>query len=122
MKWEDMLRVVREERGELLRTLPEPLKKKARGIQVVCEPTPSPALRRSGVEPDTLGLFEGDSLRDDPSGAPLPPRMILFLDNLRAEASGQTARFRDEVRITLLHELGHYLGFEEPDLVERDLD
>jgi predicted Zn-dependent protease with MMP-like domain len=31
-------------------------------------------------------------------------------------------RFRNEIRITYLHELGHYLGLDEDDLFERGLE
>jgi predicted Zn-dependent protease with MMP-like domain len=30
--------------------------------------------------------------------------------------------FRDEVRLTYLHELGHYLGWDEDELAARGLD
>jgi len=30
--------------------------------------------------------------------------------------------YREEVRVTYLHELGHYLGWDEDDLTARGLD
>jgi predicted Zn-dependent protease with MMP-like domain len=30
--------------------------------------------------------------------------------------------FREEVRVTFLHELGHYIGFNEDDLEQRGLE
>jgi predicted Zn-dependent protease with MMP-like domain len=66
------------------------------------------------LDPDLLGLFEGNARCD-----PLPaepdemPRIRLFLDNLWHDCDGDLKTFRDEVRITLLHELGHYLGLDE---------
>jgi predicted Zn-dependent protease with MMP-like domain len=36
--------------------------------------------------------------------------------------AGDAATFREEVRRTYLHELGHYLGLDEDDLADRDLD
>jgi predicted Zn-dependent protease with MMP-like domain len=122
MKWEALLRIVQEERDRILRTLPDPVREKARNLPVLCERVPSLATLETGIDPDTLGLFEGDSLRDEPSCPPVPPRMTLYLENLLAEAEHRPDVFREEVRITLLHELGHYLGFEESDLIERDLD
>ena len=41
------------------------------------------------------------------------PRIRLFLDNLWHDSEGHLETYRDEVRITLLHELGHYLGLDE---------
>lgn len=66
------------------------------------------------LDPDLLGLFEGNA-RCDPEPA-LPdemPRIRLFLDNLWHDCDGDLQTYRDEVRITLLHELGHYLGLDE---------
>jgi predicted Zn-dependent protease with MMP-like domain len=66
------------------------------------------------LEPDLLGLFEGLSRgQGEPEGIVDMPRIRLFLDNLWAAAGGDSRRFRSEVRITYLHELGHYLGLDE---------
>ena len=76
-----------------------------------------------GFEPDLLGLFEGASrLEADPHASDPPPRIILYLDNLWDLAAGDSAIFTEEVRTTYLHELGHFLGFDEDDLTLRDLD
>ena len=45
----------------------------------------------------------------------------VYVENLRDEAEDDPARFRREVRTTLLHELGHYLGLEEDELERRGL-
>ena len=75
-----------------------------------------------GVEPDSLGLFSGPSCVDpERDTAPEIPLISLFLLNIR-EASGPDKRaFLDEVRLTYLHELGHYLGLEEDDMERRGL-
>jgi predicted Zn-dependent protease with MMP-like domain len=52
----------------------------------------------------------------------MPRRIILFLDNILEQADGDPAAFRAEVRDTLLHELGHYLGLDEDDLIDRGLE
>ena len=41
------------------------------------------------------------------------PRIRLFLDNLWDFSGEDMAAFREEVKTTLLHELGHYLGLDE---------
>ena len=53
--------------------------------------------------------------------APLPAQIILFLENIRDAAEGDDAVYQEEIRATLLHELGHYLGLDEADLDERGL-
>jgi predicted Zn-dependent protease with MMP-like domain len=47
---------------------------------------------------------------------------MLFLDEIWDEADGDEAVYRDEVRRTYLHELGHYLGLDEDGLAERGLE
>lgn len=72
---------------------------------------------------DLLGLFEGASLSDaTPDSAESLPRVRLFLDSLWDYAEGDPAGFREEVRITLLHELGHYLGLDEDQVADLGLE
>lgn len=66
---------------------------------------------------DLLGLFEGYNRMDPlPAGPADMPRIRLFLDNLWDYADGDEHQFRKEVRITWLHELGHYLGWGEEEI------
>ena len=80
-------------------------------------------LEDENVEPDILGLFVGGDLEHD-AGAPpmLPAQILLFLENLWDHAEGDPAVFRDEVRITYLHELGHFLGWDEDEIARRGLE
>ncbi|MCX7819390.1 MAG: metallopeptidase family protein [Kiritimatiellae bacterium] len=110
-----------EEVRRVLEALPAPLRHRARAIPVVIEDRPSTELIREGHDPDLLGLFVGRGHADD-ADDPLPAEVLLFVENLWAEAEGDAAAFRMEVRRTLLHELGHYLGLDEDALAERDLD
>lgn len=72
---------------------------------------------------DLLGLFEGASLGDaTPEDLESLPRIRLFLDSLWDYAEGSPEVFRDEVRITLLHELGHYLGLNEDQVANMGLE
>ncbi len=72
---------------------------------------------------DTLGLFEGQSHEagEFASGPADLPCIRLFLDNLWDYADQDRETFRDEVRVTLLHELGHYLGMDEDRVEELGL-
>jgi predicted Zn-dependent protease with MMP-like domain len=70
----------------------------------------------AGIDADTLGIFE-----EGPAASPTP-RIRLWLENLWEIARGDLATFRAEVRTTLLHEIGHVLGWDEQDLEERGLD
>jgi predicted Zn-dependent protease with MMP-like domain len=51
----------------------------------------------------------------------MPPQILLFYENLWDFAGGEEETYREEVRITYLHELGHYLGLDEDELDERGL-
>ena len=68
-------------------------------------------------------MFVGPEFEDEEcSTVPLPPQIILFLENIWDQAAGQEEKFREEVHTTFLHELGHYLGLDENGLIERGLE
>ena len=76
-----------------------------------------------GFEPDILGLFSGNPHGTEISHAdPAPPQISLYLENIMDWAEGDPAGFAEEVRLTYLHELGHFLGWDEDDLAARGLD
>lgn len=110
-----------DEVAATLNKLPEPLRERARLVPVTFERFPNAELQADGIEADTLGLFVGPDFADEES-VPMPPQIILFLDNLWDQAECDEAVFLDEVHTTYLHELGHYLGLDEDDLTERGLE
>ncbi len=118
-----LLVAAEREVNRTLRALPPVLREKARAVPVVYEARPDPALKEDGIEPDTLGLFVGETYRDAYAGShDLPAQVILYLENIWEYAQHESDLFREEVRRTLLHELGHYLGLDEEDLADRELD
>ena len=121
-KWQQQLEWAETEVANVLRRLPEPLRAKAEEVPVLFEIRPSRALIRDGIAADTMGLFEGGSTADAAGDIPVwPTRILLFLENIADEAGPSERAFRREVRTTLLHELGHYLGLDEDALDERGL-
>jgi predicted Zn-dependent protease with MMP-like domain len=95
----------------------------AEAAAVCFEPVPNDAILAEGWEPDILGLFVGHEHGGELSdGQPLPPQILLFLENIWDYAEGDEAIFRDEVRLTYLHELGHYLGWDEDEVARRGLE
>lgn len=105
------------------RRLPAELKSKARAVPVVFHDWPSEAILGDEFEPDILGMFVGDPHGITAGDAnPVPSQILLFLENIYDFAEGDLGVFRDEVRITYLHELGHYFGWDEDELEARGLD
>ena len=104
--------------ASVLASLPEPLAERARTLPVLFAQKPDPD---DGQEEDLLGLFIGPELADE-GYETLPAQIILFLENLWDESEENESAFRNEVRITYLHELGHYLGLDEDDLFDRGLE
>jgi predicted Zn-dependent protease with MMP-like domain len=121
--WARLHALAWEEVKATVASLPAPLRERAEGLPVTFERRPNAAQRRDGIEADTLGLFVGPEFAyEESTSLPLPPQIILFLENIRELAEGDEEVFREEVHTTYLHELGHYLGLDEDDLFDRGLE
>ncbi|MGH2570782.1 MAG: metallopeptidase family protein [bacterium] len=74
------------------------------------------------LDPQLLGLFVGRSLLDRSVGESglLPNTMYLFQKNLERAAASRD-ELEEEIRITVLHEIGHHLGWDEEELEARGL-
>jgi len=117
------VRIAEQEAEHTLHCLPPAVRERATAIPVTCVSRPTRAMQEDGVNPDLLGLFVGEAypLAEAPGGD-LPAQILLFVENLADYADFDETIFREEVRTTYLHELGHYLGLDEAALVQRDLD
>ena len=120
-EWKQLMALARHEVEATLQSLPPPLRERARQLPVTYEPWPSDALVEDGIAPDTLGLFVGGEFAED-TQAVLPAQIILFLENIIDMVEGDEKELRAEIRTTLLHELGHYLGLNEDELFDRGLE
>ena len=121
LDWKILCALASEEVEATLTALPKPLRERAKNLPVTFERIPNAGLQADGIEPDTLGLFTGPEFADE-ENVPMPPQIILFLENLWDLAGGKEKIFCEEVQTTLLHELGHYLGLDEDELTERGLE
>ena len=119
--WAQLFPIAQQEVKAILASLPAPLREQAAPLPVTYEPHPNPQLLADEYDPELLGLFIGSPLAEA-GDSPLPPQIILFLENLWDYAEQDEEFYREEVRTTYLHELGHYLGLDEIDLEERGLD
>ena len=121
--WQKLHALALAEVEATLAALPEPLRDRAQALPVTFERHPNAAQLQDGIKPDTLGLFVGPEFAyEETTSFPLPPQIILFLENLWDLAEGDEEAFCDEVHTTYLHELGHYLGLDEDDLFDRGLE
>jgi predicted Zn-dependent protease with MMP-like domain len=121
VNWNKLRTLALAEVEATVAALPEPLRERAVKLPVTFERAPNAGLQADGIEADTLGLFTGAEMAEE-GNVPLPSQIILFLENLWDFAEGDGEIFREEVRTTYLHELGHYLGLDEDDLTGRGLE
>jgi predicted Zn-dependent protease with MMP-like domain len=120
-EWNRLQKLALEEIEATLAELPKPLREQAQKLPVTFERVPNAGLQADGIESDTLGIFAGAEFADE-GYVVLPPQIILFLENLWSFAEGDEDVFCDEVHTTYLHELGHFFGLGEDDLIDRDLE
>lgn len=124
MKREAFERVV-QEAAELL---PEDLRTHMKEIPIVVEdlPTRDILLSESDEEPITpavLGLFVGTNLKERSVFNPVstPPTIFIYQRNLERFCQTREELIQ-EIRLTLYHELGHFLGLSEEELEARGLE
>ena len=69
-------------------------------------------------DPGLFGLYEGVPLPERGDWIGLPPDKITIYRVPLEESFADPAELRDEIRITVLHELGHYFGLDEDRIAE----
>jgi predicted Zn-dependent protease with MMP-like domain len=123
MKFSQLVRIAAGVVEGTQRKLPKEIRDAARGVPVHYEAVPDESVLADGFEPDILGLFVGAShgmeLAQD---NPIPPQIIIYINSLWDYSDRDQKTFHDEVRLTYLHELGHYLGWDEDQVASRGLD
>lgn len=93
--------------GEALDDLPDILRDAMRNLAVV--------VTDGGIKARAYGLYEGDTIaRDD-----YPDRVLIFRDSLRRDFGHDADLLREQITVTVRHELAHHLGADE--LGVRDL-
>jgi predicted Zn-dependent protease with MMP-like domain len=115
MKREDFVKVAEE----TLDSLPEEFRSRIQNVAILVEdlppkqPPPQPGQQRRLL----LGIFHGvpattKSVFDVSMG---PAHIVLYQKNIEAVCSSGT-EVRQQIRQTLMHELGHYFGMTEEQL------
>ncbi len=101
---------------EVLDSLPQEFRDRVRNVAVLVEDLPSGQhAQESGHL--LLGLFHGipttrKSVFDLTLG---PDYVVLYQKNIEAICSNET-EIREQIRLTVIHELGHYFGMDEEQL------
>jgi predicted Zn-dependent protease with MMP-like domain len=115
MKREHFVKVVEE----ALDLLPQEFRSRIRNVAVLVEDKPphQPSLRSGRRGRLLLGLFHGvpmteKSIFDLSTG---PDHIVLYQKNIEAVCSS-AAEVREQIRLTIIHELGHYFGMDENQL------
>lgn len=112
---------------QALAELPEPVRRWLGNVAVTVEDLPGAEELLSSeppLSPSLLGIFRGSPVGDKASMDPwshFPSSITLFQTNLERMARDED-ELREEIRITLLHEVGHFLGLDEDRLRELGLD
>ena len=112
--------------GEVVRRviveLPPDLRTLAERIPVFCEWEMAEHWLEEGVADDSMGLFSGPALNEPTDPDCLEsPSITFFLAELWDYCGEDLPTFDEEVRITYIHEFGHYLGLDESELEARGL-
>ncbi|MBM3941764.1 MAG: metallopeptidase family protein [SAR202 cluster bacterium] len=99
------------------RQLPPQVRRALRNVDVVVEDQPSRQdMSDLRLEGTLFGLYHGVPLTQREGGGPtLPDRIAIYRLPILASCSTPAEVVR-QVRITLWHEVGHYLGLGEDDL------
>jgi predicted Zn-dependent protease with MMP-like domain len=111
--------------AEALDSLPEKFHRLVENLAVVIEDRPA---NENDSEDLLMGVYEGVPLTERSffAAEPMPGRVVLYQRNIEEyarEAAAEEGRpvediIREEVRLTVLHEIGHYFGLDEDALEE----
>jgi predicted Zn-dependent protease with MMP-like domain len=115
---EDMVEIAES----TLKELPDRARQLLANVPILIVELPAREEVEKGLDPRLLGLFQGTSYGDSGTlgGAPQLTQIILFKKNLERIATDQDD-LREQIRITLIHETGHFFGLDENALAELGL-
>jgi len=100
-----------------LAELPDRARALLRDVPIIVAELPAEVDVAAGLDPRALGLFTGTAHPDMPhvGGQPGLTQIVLFRRNIERIAEDEDAML-EELRVTLLHETGHFFGLDEAEL------
>jgi len=106
-----------------LRELPQRVRDLIAHVPILIVDLPAAEEVDKGMDPRLLGMFAGSAYADASvmGGQPQLTQILLFRKNLE-RAAHDAEELAEQIRITLLHETGHFFGMSEEDLAEVGLE
>ena len=108
---------------EAIDTIPKKFAREVRNLAIVIEDEPSEELlEEMDMDPDQdilLGLYQGTPLNERGwgYGNQLPDRITLFQQSIEDDCEGDEDEIVIAIGETLIHELGHYFGMSEDEIM-----
>jgi predicted Zn-dependent protease with MMP-like domain len=112
---------------DALAGIPEPIRRYLSNVAVTVDEIPADddlLATAPPLSPQSLGMFRGSSLGQKGTSDPwsqFPSSIVLYQRNLE-RAVRTREELVEEIGVTLVHEVGHFLGLDEDQLWERGLD
>jgi predicted Zn-dependent protease with MMP-like domain len=108
---------------EAIDTIPARFAREVKNVAIVIEDEPSEELLAEmdmGPDETVLGLYQGIPLpeRSWAHGNVLPDRITLYQRTIEEECEGDEDEIVVAIGETLIHELGHYFGLSEEEIME----
>jgi predicted Zn-dependent protease with MMP-like domain len=108
---------------EAIDTIPAKFAREVKNVAIVIEDEPDDDLlgeMEMGPDETLLGLYQGIPLteRGWAHGNVLPDRITLFQKTIEEECDGDEDEIVVAIGETLIHELGHYFGMSEDEIME----
>lgn len=103
----------------VLQTLPQPFKALLDNVVISVMPYAEPEWLEGASPKEVFGLYLGTPLteRGYDESYRLPDQILIFQAALKA-AFDNPAELKEEIRVTLVHELGHFFGLDEDEITE----
>ena len=107
--------------GRVLERLPKEFRSRLHNVEIVIEKrAPKGRLRAIGLDPEQdvlYGLYEGTPLSQRSAFDPplLPDKITIFSEPLMRDFP-DPAELREQIRLTLLHEIAHFFGMDEDEI------